>query len=114
MKESYIYHGKPAGRLYGAVGLYWLLPLLLAMYGDTIGLWSMAASKDAPPNLELALLPMEDCLGPALCPALPANCRIRCYQWADKMWAPFHPLVRFLMEFQCQWRCMFRSMRHCS
>ena len=85
------------------MGLYWLLPLLLAMYGDTIGLWSMAASKDAPPNLELALLPMEDCLGPALCPALPANCRIRCYQWADEMWAPFHPLVRFLMEFQCQW-----------
>lgn len=87
--------------LYGAVGLYWVLPLLVAMLGDTIGLW-----RGATPALRLDWLPTtvgDDCLGPPLCPARPVNCHVRCLRWDAGTWSKYAPLLRFIMEFMCQW-----------
>lgn len=86
--------------LCGPVGLWWLTPLLCAMYGDAIGLWSNDQC-----NIRLVSLPRVDCLLPrrrSLCPGVARGCRLRFYTWSPKQWAPYHPLVRFIMSYQCQ------------
>ena len=77
--------------VYGPVGLYWVLPLLLAMYVDE-KTWHVEASD----------LACDEQTGSAhLCPGLPKKCHTSVHRLSQEEWVKTYDLHRLFMSYQC-------------
>ena len=76
--------------VYGPVGLYWVLPLLLAMYIHD-DQWSVV---DGPP-----VIPSE--AHDFICPGLPKGSPSSVHRLSHEEWAAVYELHRMLMSHQC-------------
>ena len=83
-------------RIAGAVGPYWLLPVMQCM---------LLAGDDPPPQVALTEVPcpMPPSQGVAggLCVGLPDGCQTRFHWWRRRDWDTHEPLVAFLLFYQC-------------
>lgn len=83
----------------GAVGWFWLLPLLELMYGEP-GAGTVRESRvRCPPALD-GLLPST--VAPRIvCPGVPAGCALVVHHWPAGTWGAHAPLVRHLARALC-------------
>ena len=80
--------------VYGPVGLYWVLPLLLAMYVDE-KTWHV---EEVPAG---DLEHNEQSGGAHLCPGLPKNSPIEVIRLSQEEWVKIYDLHRLFMSYQC-------------
>lgn len=77
--------------LYGEVGVYWLFPMLFAMYADTLGWKSIQRQEDEPPCIQ-GDARHELCQG----------CAWEIRHWPRFAWTSQKALVDFIAKYQCQ------------
>ena len=82
--------------VYGPVGLYWVLPMFIAMYLDN---WEWFVLEEDPNNLNCG-----GNVGQPICPGLPKYCATVVWQVPNKEWKQFYDLHKFLMTYQA---CFF-------
>ena len=75
--------------VYGPVGLYWILPLWMAMYLEASD-WDVSEQT-------LECEPSER----TLCPGLPRNCATAVHRVSSDDWEAYHELHHYFMAYQC-------------
>ena len=90
---------------HGPVGLYWLLPLLYAMYHDKLGISNaedgMPKFRQIEVNCDRDEQLNETTSTRFVCEGLPVNCRVEVTEYPYKAWTPYSGLVAYLFSFQC-------------
>ena len=93
--------------VYGPVGLYWVIPIWLAMYANddewTIERESNEVECVHSNQVYFALFKMQHQpeMGHMICPGLPKNCAVTINRISRSEWLQFYELHRFLMSYQC-------------
>jgi hypothetical protein len=88
-----------------AVGLYWMFPLLYLCLRDRTS-WNGGTSAGA--VIHVAEERLSTCPVPTAtvraCDAvhLPPGCAVHMHHWSRGQWTDLHPLVRYVMQYQCQ------------
>ena len=93
--------------VYGPVGLYWVIPIWLAMYANDVEWTIKRASNEVEcvhskqVNIALFQLQHQPEMDHLICPGLPKNCAVTVKRTPQSEWLQFYELHRFLMSYQC-------------
>lgn len=83
---------------FGPVGLYWCVPMMVALLWPRIGGGAAVAQSAAmcPPNTPRQVVPPR-----VICAGLPAGCRVEYHLWPRSRWRMHRSLVTFVAFYQC-------------